>query len=81
MTPDPDEVWAARRAVSAHRRRRHPNRRACGYCCWPWRIGRTLGGRPSRGCATRQRALDVLDAAGQLDALGRPVHRPEDPPA
>lgn len=81
MTPDPDQIRAARRTVATHRRRRHPDRRACGHCCWPWRIEQTPGGRPSRGCATRRRALDVLDAAGELDALGRPIDRPDGPHA
>ncbi len=73
MTPDDDEIRAARRTAAAHRRRRCPNRRACTACLWPWREGRTGSGRPVRGCTLRRRALDVLDAAGLLDGHGRPT--------
>ncbi len=73
MMPDQDAVRAARRVAAVHRRRRSPNRRACAACLWPWTQGQTRGGRPSGGCASRLRALEVLDGAGLLDDCGRPI--------
>lgn len=71
--PSEEEIRAARRTAAQHRRRRHPDRRCCGSCVRRWEVGETRTGKPSRGCRDRRQALEVLDIAGQLDELGRPV--------
>jgi hypothetical protein len=69
----PDPVTEARRAVLQHRRRRYPDRAACGFCGGKWQIGHTAAGTPMAGCEPRRQAIVILDQAGQLDADGHLV--------
>lgn len=77
--PGAEEIRAARRVAAQHRRRRHPDKHRCGLCGGRWEVGRTRSGRPSRGCPPRRQALEILDAVGQLDELGRPVPSTPEP--
>lgn len=71
--PTENQLRAARRAVAQHRRRRYPDTGVCGLCGYRWQAGVSPSGKPYRGCLRRRRALDLLDAGGQLDGRGRPV--------
>lgn len=75
--PTKDELRAARRAVALHRRRRYPDNGVCGLCGYRWQV--TIAPRGTRypGCLRRRHALELLDAAGQLDLPDQPG--PSDP--
>jgi hypothetical protein len=73
IKPSDDELRTARRMAASHRRRRYPDRSACGLCGHRWRTGETHTGKPSNGCSQRRQALEVIDACGQLDIHGHVI--------